>query len=243
MPSDEEVTQRAGSLRAMNLSHYSPVHPEMTHGHRKKCIEASGPTFPADDQAAILALDPGQCPLGLVARDLRVDRPSPRLAVGPSSRGHLGANPARAEAPAEVVGSIALLSGQPRASLAWAAPFTRANAPGIQPREARGPLVPMSGHRARGQRQAHGLREARDEDALACPARRAALPPAVARGTTNHRRRQTATESSRPPRPAPGGALAWRPASHRPASAAASAARRSWRPLGAPVGGHTSGSR
>jgi hypothetical protein len=50
-------------------------------------------------------------------------------------------------------------------------------------------------------------------------------------------------ESSRVPRQSQGSGLAWRPGCHRPASAAATDARRSWRPIGGYGEDYTSGSR
>jgi hypothetical protein len=66
-----------------------------------------------------------------------------------------------------------------------------------------------------------------DEDTFAFPAIGDPLTAAFARGKTSHPRRHTAIESSRVPRRARVGALAWRPASHRLASAAATDARHS----------------
>jgi hypothetical protein len=42
----------------------------MHHGNGEKRIEASGQTFLTGDQAAVLALEPGKCALGLEARDV-----------------------------------------------------------------------------------------------------------------------------------------------------------------------------
>src|SRR5688500_9091078 len=110
------------------------MNPEMHHGNGEKRIEARGQTFPADHQAAVLPLEPGQRPLGLVARDLLFDRPSPRLAAFPSAFEDLGPNAACSEASAEVCGIIALIRGQPLEALARSTLFPRADVQGLQPR-------------------------------------------------------------------------------------------------------------
>jgi hypothetical protein len=142
----------------------------MNHGNREKRIEASGQTFPVDDQATVVALEPGKRPLGLVARDIFFDRPSPRLAVFPSSFGPLGANAACAEALAKVFSIIPLIRGQQLESFARSALFTRADVQGIQQREDLGPLISRDGCGARGQRHASSICEAMDEEAFAFPA-------------------------------------------------------------------------
>jgi hypothetical protein len=217
--------------------------PHRAQGQSKTRIEAGGQTCPAHDPAAVRPLEPGQRPLGLVARDSLLDRASARLWGCPHARRHRGAPPTSAEAMAQVFGVIALIRGQHRAPLARSALLTHADVQGLQPRDNLGPLVAIGGRRTRGHRHASGVREAVDEDALALPARRDALTAACARGNRRHPPRHTATASCRVPRPAPGGARAWRPGSHRPASAAATDARHPWTPMGARAGGRTSGSR
>jgi hypothetical protein len=108
------------------------MNPDMNHGHGEKRLEARGRTLPADDHAAGLPLEPGKRPLGLVARDLLCERPSPRLAAFPDAFEDLGPNAACAEASAEVVGSIALIRGQPPEPFARSALFTRADVQGLQ---------------------------------------------------------------------------------------------------------------
>jgi hypothetical protein len=215
----------------------------MNHCQGEERIEAGSEPFPGHDQAAVLALEPGKRPLGLVARDSIFDRPSPRLMAFPDAFGYLGANAACAEATAEVFGVIALICCQDPEPFARSTLPPRADVHGIQQREHLGPLVPIRGRGARGQRHACGIREAVDEEALAFPAIRNPLTAACARGKTSHPRRHTATESCRVPQPVRGGALAWRPASHRLASAAATGGRHSWTPIGDRGGDHTSGSR
>lgn len=219
------------------------MNPPMTHGHREQRIEAGSETFPADDQPAVLAVEPGNGPLGLGARDFLVDWPAPGRTAVPSSFGQLGANPARAPATAEVAGLIALIRRQPREACARSALFPGAAGQGSQPRDDLGPLVPMGGGRVRGQRQARGIREAMDADALALPALRHPRTAACARGKRRHPRPQTATASCRVPQRARIGAPAWQPASHRLASAAATGAPHFWRPMGAHGGDHPSGTQ
>jgi hypothetical protein len=219
------------------------MNPDMNHRNGEKRIEAGGQTFPADNQTAVLALEPGKPPLGLVAWDRLFDRPSPRHAAFPDAFGDLGANPVCAEAAAEVSGVIALIRCQHLEAFARAALFPHADVRGIQQRDNLGPLVPVRGRGTRGQRPASTVREAMDEDTFAFPVIRHPLTAAFAREKTSHPRRHTASESSLAPRRAQAGALAWRPASHRRASVAATDVRHSWRLIEARVGGHTSGSR
>jgi hypothetical protein len=120
----------------------------MNHSNGEKRIEARGQTFPADHQTAVLVLEPGKRPLGLVARDLLFDRPSSRLAAFPDAFGDLGANPASAEAPSEVFGIIALIRCQHLEAFARSALFPCADVQGIQQRDHLGPLVPVGGRGA-----------------------------------------------------------------------------------------------
>jgi len=64
----------------------------MPHRHREKCIEACRETFPADDQSAVLAVEPRKRPLGLEARDDPFDGASTRLSVVPDAFRDLGAD-------------------------------------------------------------------------------------------------------------------------------------------------------
>src|SRR5215475_10421191 len=106
----------------------------MNHGHREKRIEACGETFPADHQAAVLALEPGKCPLSLIARDILFDWPAPRLAAFPDALRNLGADPTSTETTAEVLGIVTLIRGQHLEAFARSALFTGADVQGIQQR-------------------------------------------------------------------------------------------------------------
>jgi hypothetical protein len=206
-------------------------------------VEAGREPFPTDGQAAVLALEPGTRPLGLGARNLCVDRPSPRLAARPHALRNLGADPALTATTAAVFRLGPLLRRQDQVAFARSTPVAGADVEGIQPRDDWRPLIPLGGRRARRQRPASRVCEAGDEEPFAVAARGDTLTPACARGNTRPPRPRTATESSRVPRLARIGALAWPRASPRPASAAATDAPRSGRPIDGRGGAHPNGSR
>src|SRR5918999_5356090 len=206
------------------------MNPHVNQSYGKKRVEASGETFPADNQAAVLALEPRKRPLGLITGHILFDRPPPRCAALPYPFGNLGPDAASAETMPKVCGVIPLIHCQHLGSFTRSAACASADVQGIQQREDLGPLVTIGRRGARGQRQARALREAMDEDAFAFAAIGDALTAAFSRGKTSRPRRRTATESCHVPQRARGGALASRPASRRPASAAATDAPRSWRP-------------
>jgi DNA methylase len=236
---------KAGDLRiySLNLSPYELVNPDMNHRHGEKRVEACRKTFPADDQTAVLALEPGKCPFGLEARNILVDRPPTRLSGLPHPFGDLRADPPSTEALAQVFGVIAVVRRQHLESFARSAAFTRAEAEGIQQGEDLGALVPIGRRRAQGQWHASGVREAVDEHTFAFAAIRNTLTTAFARGNTSHPRPRTATESCRVLRQSRGFGRAWRRVCRPPASAATSDAQRSSRPIGGHGEDHTSGSR
>ena len=219
------------------------MNPQMYDGNGKERIEAGGAPLPADDQAAVLVLEPGKRPLGLVARDSLFYGAPTWLAVFPHAFGDLRANPSLTKAPAEVSSIIPSICGQDLRPLARAAPLTSADVEAIQQREDLGPLVPIRGCCACGERHASGICETVHQDAFAFAAIGDPLTPALARGKTNSPPRRTATESSRVPRRVRGGARAWRPRCHQPASAVTTDGRHSWRPIGDREGDHTSGSQ
>jgi len=156
--------------------------PHVNHGNSKKRVEASGDTFPAHDQSAILPLKPGKCPLDLEARDSLFDRPPPRLAALPHPFGNLRPDTACAEGMTEVFGIIPLICRQNLEAFTWSAPFARADVEGIQQRDDLGPLVTIGRRRARGHRHASTVREAVDVDAFAFSAIGDSLTAAFARG-------------------------------------------------------------
>ncbi len=115
----------------------------------EKRIEAGSKTLPADNQSAVLALEPGECPLSLKARDALFDRP----AAWPPSLPHpfrdLGANPACAEALAKPLGIISFISRHDLEPFTRSAPFARADVDGIQQGDDLGPLVAIRGRGTR----------------------------------------------------------------------------------------------
>jgi hypothetical protein len=180
----------------------------MNNGDGEERVEAGGETFPARDQAAVLAVAPGTRPLGLEARDALFDWPPTRLSDLPPPFGDLRAAPALSEALAEVFGILPCIRRQDLAPLARSASLARGEAKGFQPREALGPLVAIGRRGARGQRHTRTLCAAVAEEALALPAIRHALTAACARGQKRQPRRRRATESSHALRPARAGGLA-----------------------------------
>jgi hypothetical protein len=64
----------------------------MHHRHGEKCVEACRETLPADDQAAVLALEPRKRPLGLEARNILFNGSPTSLSVFPDAFRDLGAN-------------------------------------------------------------------------------------------------------------------------------------------------------
>jgi hypothetical protein len=107
----------------------------------------------------------------------------------------------------------------------------RAHAERIQQGEDLGPFVPIRRGRARGQRQASGVRQTMTQEALALPAIRDALTTPLARGKRSHPPRRSASGSAHALRPAQACAVASRRASHRPASAATTPAQTLGGPL------------
>jgi hypothetical protein len=65
----------------------------MDRGDRKKRLKARRDTLPADDQAAILLLEPGKCPLGLEPWHHFFDRSTPIFLGLPDALGDLRPDP------------------------------------------------------------------------------------------------------------------------------------------------------
>jgi hypothetical protein len=199
----------------------------VNHGYGKKRVEAGGEPFPAHDEAAVLPLKPGKRPLDLVARDVRLDRPSPWFAALPYPFGNLGPDPASAEAMPEVFGVIPFIHCQNLEAFARSAPFAGVEVEGIQQRHDLSPLIPIGRRRACGQWHTCPVCEGMNEDTFAFSAIGDLLTAACARGKRSHRPHRSATESTRVLRPAPADGLARPRGSHRPASAAATDGRHS----------------
>jgi hypothetical protein len=226
----------------MHLPHYYPVDPNMDHRHREKGVEAGREAFPADDQAAVLALEPRERPLALEARDLLFHGAPTRLSVFPGAFPDLGPDPAAAELMAGILGIIPLICRDDFEPLAWSAPFARTDTKTIQQRDDLSPLVTIGGRRACGQRHTRRICQTVDEDAFTLPAMGDALTPALARGKMSRPRPHTATELSHALRLGRVGGLASRRGSRRPTSAAATNVPRSSKPTVARAGDRTSGS-
>src|SRR5918911_3592221 len=95
----------------------------MHHRHREQCVDVYRETLPTDDQAAVLALEPRQRPLGLEARDVLLHGAPTPLAIFPDALRDLGAHPTVTKAPAKACGIIPLIRCQHLESFARSAPF------------------------------------------------------------------------------------------------------------------------
>jgi hypothetical protein len=118
-----------------------------------------------------------------------IERPEPTLekpqGMGPDR--DLGAQTTCAKALTKGLGVIACSRRQPLEPFARSAALTRVDVQGIQQRDDVRPLIPMRWSRAHGQGPARGVREAVEEEALACPALGDALAAPLARGKRRHR--------------------------------------------------------
>jgi hypothetical protein len=121
----------------------------MHDGDDEERIEAGSKTLPADNQSAVLALKPCARPFSLKARHALFDR----SAAWPPSLPHpfrdLGANPACAEALAESLGIISLISRHDLEPFTWSTPLARTDVDGIQQGDDLGPLVAIRGRGTR----------------------------------------------------------------------------------------------
>jgi len=211
----------------MNLSHYQSLDPDVDRSDGQKPREACCKPLPADDQAAVLFLKPGQRPLHLEAGDPHLDGTAPRSLGLPDSLRNLCPDIAFARMQAQRFGVIALIGRQHLGTFARAPRLASAQADRIQQRQHLGALSPI---RRRGVvRQGHVGRvgETMEQNPLVFAATGHALTAACARGNRSRPRPHTAIGSCRVPRRVRAHALAGRPMSHRPASAAATDARRS----------------
>ncbi len=82
----------------------------MHDGDDEERIEAGSKTLPADNQSAVLALEPCERPFGLKARDALFDRSAAWATSLPHPPRDLRANPACAEALAKPLGIISFVS-------------------------------------------------------------------------------------------------------------------------------------
>jgi hypothetical protein len=97
----------------------------MNQGHDEKRVEAGGEPFPAHDQATVLPLEPGNRPLGLVARHALFGWAAAYPCGFPHALGTLGPQTTHAEAMTEVCGIIPCIRREDLEPLARSAPFAR----------------------------------------------------------------------------------------------------------------------
>jgi hypothetical protein len=121
----------------------------MHDGDDEECIETGRKTFPADNQPAVLALKPCECPFSLKARDALFDRSPTWLPSLPHPFRDLGANPACAEVLTKPLGIIPFIGRHDLEPFTGPAPFARADAHGIQQGDDLGPLVAIRGRGTR----------------------------------------------------------------------------------------------
>src|SRR5687768_11026398 len=215
----------------------------MDHCHRKKGIETQGKTFPTDDQAAILFLEPGKGTLGLKAWNVLLDRsPTWGLAL-PDPFRDLRPDAAAAELLTEVLRIIALVGDEDVRPFPGASTPAGPHTDGIQEGYDLGAFIAVSRRCAVRQGHAGGIGQAVDEDPLAFSATGDPLTAAFARGKRRRRRRHTASESCHAPQRCQEFGPASGPGSHRLASAATTDAWHSSRPIAARTVHHTNGSR
>jgi hypothetical protein len=107
------------------------MNPHVNHGNGEKRVEAGCQTFPADNQAAVLPLEPRNCALSLEARDVLFAGPPTRLFGFPDPFGDLRPDTAFPEAMAESLRVVPFIRCEDLEPLARSAPFARADAEGI----------------------------------------------------------------------------------------------------------------
>ncbi len=93
----------------MKLSHYQPLNPDMYDSNGQKRVEADRATLPADDQATVFFLEPGEGALGLESRHIHFERSAAWLSPLPDSFRQLGSDAASAELLAQGFGVIAFV--------------------------------------------------------------------------------------------------------------------------------------
>jgi hypothetical protein len=123
MPPLPGVPRACSWSSSMNLSHYQLMDPHVNHGDCEKRVEAGDKTFPADNQAAVLPLEPGKRPLSLEARDVLLEGAPTRLLGVPDPFGHLRPDPAFPEAMAESLRGVSFIRREDLEPLARSAPF------------------------------------------------------------------------------------------------------------------------
>lgn len=134
----------------MNLSHYQLLNPDMDDRHGQERVEADRVTLPADDQAAVLFLEPGEGALSLESRHIHLERPTARLAGLPDPFGPLGTDASAAELLAQGFGVIACIGRQHLRTFARPAALAGVDGHRIQQRHDLRALVPVRRRRAGG---------------------------------------------------------------------------------------------
>jgi hypothetical protein len=213
----------------------------MDHSDGEKGSDADRETLPADHEVAVFFLEPRKHPPRLEARHLHCDWPSTRLSPFPDPLRNPGPEAPLAALLAQRFGLVSFVRREAPGACARSAALSRADVQGIQPRDDRGPLAPIGGRRARGQRHTRGVREAMDQDPLTVPPGGDGFTAAFARGKTRRRPPHPAIGGAPGPRRDPAGGLLCRPGGQRAANAAATAARRFSRPMAERAGDRTSG--
>ena len=117
--------------------------PNVNRGESQEGLETCGDALPADDQAPVFLLKPGQGPLGLEPWHHLCDGPPPIFLGLPDALRDLGPDPLLPELLAPRFRIIAFLRGDDAQPFAGAAPFARADLDGSQPRQHLGSLVPI----------------------------------------------------------------------------------------------------
>jgi hypothetical protein len=176
--------------------------PHVNYSNGKQRVEACGDSLPADGQAAVLPLEPGEGPLGLKVREPLCDWTPTWLSGLPHSFGDLGPDSAFAKSIAEVFGLIPFIRHEDLKPFARSAPCARADVEGIPQWNDLGPLIAIGGGRIIGPWHASTVGEAVDEDASTFSARASALTATFAWWRMHHPRRHRATASCRVSQPA-----------------------------------------
>src|SRR5262249_40631620 len=151
--------------------------PNVNRGKSQECLETCGDALPADDQAPVFLLKPGNGPLGWEPWHHLCAGPPPIFLGLPDALRALGPAPPLPELLAPRFRLIACLRGDDAPPVAGAAPLARAALDGIKRRQHVGPLVPLGRRGAVGQGQGTALPEPVEQHPLALPPRRPRRPP------------------------------------------------------------------
>jgi hypothetical protein len=134
----------------MNLSHYEPVNPDLDDGDGQKRIEADRATLPANRQATVLFLEPGEGALRLESGHIHLERSAAWLAGFPDPFRQLRTDAASAELLAQRFGVLTLVRRKDLRTCARAAARAGVDGHRLQERHDLRPLVPVGRRRAGG---------------------------------------------------------------------------------------------